>query len=91
MDDLWRTFVNAIRELPYIFLVNISPVSLVSPSRPRPDFLDRITKITVWTVISRFEPMMSAIPLEIRRVFQGTPLAPELVRYAAWGSMGTSS
>src|SRR5215472_10776974 len=28
---------------------------------------------------------------EIAGGFQGTPLAPELVRYAAWGSMGTSS
>jgi len=36
--------------------------------------------------------LVALAPLEVApRAFQGTPLAPELVRYAAWGSMGTSS
>src|SRR5215469_8941026 len=42
MDDLWRTFANAIRELPYTFLVNISPVGLVFPFSARASGWDPI-------------------------------------------------
>ena len=44
-------------------------------------------------LMRRDEDALSRLSIlsEMESGFQGTPLAPELVRYAAWGSMGTSS